>query len=140
MDVTVTTKEAKEVESESEFLQMQYVADVELWKPMQYGKHKVSHLQITMHSFDSAYIKDGVLFVCTDVEGRREHFPESNVVKWRIDSHEVPTIKVKREDAPYEYTPYTYPERLGDYLGSYSNSSGCLAFLGSDLQVTMKSR
>ena len=82
--------ETKTVEASEEFLQAQYVADVELKHPIHYGKRMIPHLAITMRSYDSASIKDGVLTIHTDVDGRAEYFPESNVAKWRIDTYFVP--------------------------------------------------
>ena len=128
-------KEAKAIEAMKEFMEVQTVISVELKHPMQHGKREVNFLDITTPGYT---IGDGVLSVPTDVEGRAEHFPMENVVKWRIDRYFVPFLdKHNHEYGSYEYTPYTYPERVGDYLGSYSNSSGCIAFLDSDMQITM---
>ena len=125
--------EAKTEVEEAEFVQAQNVISVELKCPMQHGKRKVSFLEITMSNFG---IADGVLNVITDMLGVSEHFPMDNVVKWRIDSHLVPPL-VGHEFGSYEYSPYTYPERVGGYLGSYGNDKGCLGFLDSDMQITM---
>ena len=60
-----------------------------------------------------------------------------NIVKWRIDNHFVPKL-IKWLDGNYEYEPYAYPERLGGYLGYYNDKDGkCIAFLDTDLQITM---
>ena len=127
---------AEEVkETEEEFVQSQTVISVELKHPMQHGKREVNFLDITTSGYT---ICAGILSVPTDVGGRAEHFPIENIVKWRVDVYLVPRLpKWKQEFGSYEYTPYTYPERVGGYLGSYGNEEGCIAFLDIDMQITM---
>jgi hypothetical protein len=117
-----------------EFIQMQYVASVELRHPIQYGKRKVSHMEITMKSHDSVALNNGVLAIPTDVEDKIENIPESNLVKWRVDAYVVPIFPNHPE--AYEYNPYTYPNQVGGYLGSYSDEKGCIGFLDAALQIT----
>lgn len=131
--------ETKVEEVKEEFLQAQVVVSVELKHPMQYGKRKVSHLEITVEHDSSVKIADDVLIVHTQQAGVSEHFPMANVVKWRIVSNLVPPLK-GHEFGSYEYSAYTYPERLGGYLGSYSKVNDeceCLGFLDSEMQITM---
>jgi len=119
-----------------EFVQAQVVVSVELKHPMQYGKRQVSHLEMTVDYDSSVKIADNVLIVHTQQAGVSEHFPMANVVKWRIVSNLIPPLE-GHEFGAYEYSPYTYPERLGGYLGSYGNDAGCLAFLDTDMRITM---
>ena len=119
-----------------EFVQAQIVVSVELKHPMQYGKRKVSHLEVTIEHDSSVKVVDDVLMVHTQQAGVSEHFPMANVVKWRIVSNLVPPLE-GHEFGSYEYAAYTYPERLGGHLGSYSNKQGCLGFLDTDMQITM---
>ncbi|KKN43479.1 hypothetical protein LCGC14_0702700 [marine sediment metagenome] len=128
--------ETKAEETKEEFLQTQVVVSIELSNPLHYGKREVSHLEITIEHDISVKVINNVLTVYTQQAGVSEHFPMANVVKWRIVSNLVPSL-VGYEFGSYEYDPYTYPERLGNYLGSYSNSSGCIAFLSSNMQVEM---
>ena len=130
--------ETKAEETKEEFLQTQVVVSIELKHPMQYGKRKISFLDVTTTGIDGIRIEDGIVKIQTDVEGRSENFPIDNVVKWRIDTHFVPCFpKWKQELGAYEYSPYTYPERVSGYLGSYYKVDGeCLGFLDDGLHVT----
>lgn len=128
--------ETKAEDVTEEFVQAQLVVSVELKWPMQHGKRKISFLDISIYDDASVENRNNVLHIATNQAGVSEHFPMDNVVKWRIDSHLVPPL-VGHEFGSYEYTPYTYPERVGGYLGSYGNEKGCLGFLDSDMQITM---
>lgn len=125
-------------ETKEEYLQSQYVAHVELIHPMQFGKLKVSHVEITTLSHESTRLSNGTLSIPTDVEGDIEYFPESNVANWKVTRYEVPMLDEKKYPlGSYEYVPYTYPERVGGYLGSYSSKNGCIGFLDEALHITM---
>ncbi len=131
--------ETKAEETKEEFLQTQVVVSIELSNPLHYGKREVSHLEITIEHDTGVKVIDNVLTVYTQQAGVSEHFPMANVVKWRIVSNLVPTLK-GHEFGSYKYSAYTYPERLGGYLGSYSKVSDeceCLGFLDSEIQITM---
>ncbi len=128
--------ETKVEETKEEFLQTQVVVSIELSSPMHHGKREISHLDITVDLDSGVKVIDDVLTVYVCQAGISEHFPMANVVKWRIVSNLVPSLKGREFDS-YEYNPYAYPERLGGYLGSYCDNNGvCLGFLDAEMQIT----
>jgi len=128
--------DGKRKNDEPEFVQAHVIVSVELKCPMQWGKRKVSHLDVTVFNQDDVSVGDGILIINTIAAGIFEFFPLDNVVKWRVVSHLVPPLEGYEFDT-YEYSPYTYPERVGGYLGSYSNDAACLGFLDSGMQITL---
>jgi hypothetical protein len=111
------------------------MVSVELKDPMHKGKRKVSFLDITTSGANGVVMGLEELHIETDVDGMTEHIPRENVIKRRVKMHMIPALD-GYEFGSYEYKPYTYPNDVGGYLGSYSNKDGCLAFVDTDLQIT----
>ncbi|KKN27188.1 hypothetical protein LCGC14_0867080 [marine sediment metagenome] len=128
--------EAKTVEVAEEFVAVQYLVSVELKFPFHEGKRIVNWLDITTSGENGVVMGKEELHIETDVDGLTEHIPRENVAKRRVKMYMIPQLE-GYELGSYEYVPYTYPNRVGGYLGSYRNEKGGLAALGTDLRITM---
>ncbi len=132
-------EEVKKVEEKStteEFVALQYIVSVELKFPFNVGKRKVSWIDITTSGENGVVMGTEELHIETNVDGQSEHIPRENVIKRRERMFMIPQLE-GHEFGSYEYRPYTYPQKLDGYIGSYSNENRCLGFLDIDMQITM---
>ena len=129
---------AEEVkESEEEFVAVQYVVSVELKVPFQEGNRKISWVDITTSGKNGVAMNKEELRIETNVDGEIEYIPRENIVKRREKVLMIPQLE-GHEFGSYVYTPYTYPQKMGGWLGSYHSNEGIhLAFLDIYMQVVL---
>lgn len=119
-----------------EAVEAQIVVTVELKHPFHIGKRKISFMVVTAGSIDDVVLNMEALYIRTDDDCVSHHIPRENVVKWKTRRYMIPPL-ADMEWGMYTYEPYTYPDNVGGYLGSYSDLKDvCIAFVDMDLQIT----
>jgi hypothetical protein len=130
----------KKNDKAGEAVDAQIVVTVELKDPFHIGKRKVSFLVVTATGISGIVMGIDELHIETDDDCLSEHIPRENVVKRKVRRYMIPPL-ADMEWGTYTYEPYTYPDNVGGYLGSYSDLKGeCIAFVDTDLQITLLKR